>query len=139
VRSLHRDWGKDDIMSDKNSDKTPRPASSEYIDHRRRQKERLLNSPYVEAENVNPFKVHGKDHHVQFRISPFAEKVGSEVAALFNMSLSQYTKAVLYLNLGLVFEPVDRRRKKRYNTEKPRMDSRASSQLSTSSRSKRWF
>jgi hypothetical protein len=99
-------------MSDKNSDKTPRPASSEYIDHRHRQNECLLNSPYVEAENVNPFKVHGKDHHVQFRISPFAEKVGSEVAALFNLSLSQYCKALLHQNLG-VFEPTDRRRKKK--------------------------
>jgi hypothetical protein len=27
------------------------------------------------------------------------------------MSLSQYCKAILYLNLGLVFEPVDRRRR----------------------------
>jgi hypothetical protein len=123
-------------------EETPRAETNEYsnrVDKRRRKKERLLNSPYVEAENVNPFKVHGKDHHVQFRISPFAEKVGSEVAALFNMSLSQYTKAVLYLNLGLVFEPVDRRRKKRYKSEKPRIDSRPDSQLSTSSRSKRWF
>ena len=102
-------------MSDKNSDKTSTLGNNEYInrvDRRRRQKERLLNSPYVEAENFNPFKVHGKDHHVQFRISPFAEKVGSEVAALFNLSLSQYCKALLYHNRG-VFEPTDRRRKKR--------------------------
>jgi len=128
-------------MSNKNSDKTSTLGNNEYtnrVDRRRRQKERLLNSPYVEAENFNPFKVHGKDHHVQFRISPFAEKVGSEVAALFNLNLSQYCKALLYHNLG-VFEPTDRRRKKRYSTEKPRMDSRASSQLSTSTRSKRWF
>jgi len=101
-------------MTMENGDKAPIPGNSEYItrvDRRRRQKERLLNAPYVESNNFSPFKNHGKDHHVQFRISPFAEKVGTEVAALFGMSLSQYCKAVLYLNLGLVFEPVDRRRR----------------------------
>jgi hypothetical protein len=101
-------------MSDKNSDKTPTPGNIEYsnrVDRRRRNKEHLLNAPFVKSNNFSPFKVHGKDHHVQFRTSPFAEKVGEEVAALFGMSLSQYCKAVLYLNLGLVFEPVDRRRR----------------------------
>ena len=101
-------------MSAENNDETSRPGNSEYIsrvDRRRRKKERLLNAPFIESNNFSPFKEHGKDHHVQFRISPFAEKVGSEVAALFSMSLSQYCKAVLYLNLGLVFEPIDRRRK----------------------------
>jgi len=95
------------------SDKASTLGNNEYItraDRRLRKKERLLNAPYVESNNFSPFKPHGKDHHVQFRISPFAEKVGSEVAALFNMSLSQYAKAVLYHNLGLVFEPIDRRR-----------------------------
>lgn len=84
---------------------------SSHGDRRHRQKERLLNAPYAESNNFNPFKPHGKDHHVQFRVSPFAEKVGSEVAALFGMTLSQYAKAVLYLDLGLVFEPIDRRKK----------------------------
>jgi len=101
-------------MTTENGDKAPTPGSDEYIirvDRRHRQKERLLNAPYVESNNLRPFERHGKDHHVQFRISPFAEKVGEEVAALFGMSLSQYCKAVLYLNLGLVFEPVDRRRR----------------------------
>jgi hypothetical protein len=105
-------------MSVKNSDKASTLGNNEYInrvDRRRRQKERLLNAPYVEAENFNPFKVHGKDHqpHIQFRVSPFAQKIGEEVAALFGMSLSQYCKALLYLNLGLIFEPVDRRRKRK--------------------------
>ncbi len=91
--------------------------NDEYIipvDRRRRQKERLLNAPFNESDNLDPFERHGKDHadrHVQFRISPFAEKVGSEVAALFGMSLSQYAKCCLYLNLGLIFEPIDRRKK----------------------------
>ena len=68
-----------------------------------------MNAPYAESNNFESSKLHGKDHHVQFRISPFAEKVGAEVAALFNMPLSQYAKAVLYRDLGLVFEPIDRR------------------------------
>jgi len=103
-------------MTKKNSDKTSRLSPIEYHDHedrRRRAKQRLLTSPYVESNNFSESKAHGKVHQVQFKITPFAEKVGREVAALFNMSLSQYTKAVLYHNLGLVFEPVDRRRKKR--------------------------
>jgi len=101
-------------MNTENNDKTSTPGSSEYVnrvDRRRRPKQRLLDAPFVESNNFDPFERHGKDHHVQFRISPFAEKVGSEVAALFNMSLSQYCKAILYLNLGLVSESVDRRRK----------------------------
>jgi len=101
-------------MTTENSDKASTPGNSEYktrVDRRRRQKERLLNAPYVESNNLSRFERHGKDRHVQFRVSPFAEKVGEEVAALFGMSLSQYCKAVLYLNLGLVFEPVDRRRR----------------------------
>ena len=101
-------------MTAENGDKAPISGKSEYktrVDRRRRQKERLLNAPYIKSNNFSPFKNHGKDRHVQFRISPFAEKVGEEVAALFGMSLSQYCKAVLYLNLGLVFEPIDRRRR----------------------------
>jgi hypothetical protein len=106
-------------MTKENDDKESTPSQDEYInrvDRRRRQKERLLNVPFIESDNLDPFERHGEDHtdrHVQFRISPFAEKVGSEVAALFGMSLSQYAKAVLYLNLGLVFEPIDRRRKRK--------------------------
>jgi len=96
-------------------DKASRPGSNGYInrgDRRRRQKERLLDAPYDESNNFDPFNFHGKDHKVQFRISPFAQKVGSEVAALFGMTLYQYAKAVLYHNLGLVFEPIDRRKKR---------------------------
>lgn len=103
-------------MSHKNSDKTSRLSPIEYHiheDRRHRQKEHLLTSPYIESNNFGSFKAHGKVHQVQFKITPFAHKVGEEVAALFGMSLSQYCKALLYLNLGLVFEPVDRRRKKR--------------------------
>jgi hypothetical protein len=98
------------------SDETPTLGDNEYsnrVDRRRRQKERLLNAPYVESNNFESPRLHRKDHHVQFRVSPFAEKVGSEVAALFCMSFSQYAKAVLYRDLGLVFEPIDRRKTRR--------------------------
>ena len=101
-------------MPSKNSDKTSTLRDNEYtnhVDRRRSQTQRVLDSPFIESNNFSTLKVHGKDHHIQYRISPFAEKVGSEVAALFGMSLSQYAKAVLYHNLGLVFEPIDRRKK----------------------------
>jgi hypothetical protein len=100
-------------------DKESTRSYDEYMnreDRRRRKKERLLNAPFIESDNFRVREVHGKDcrlRAVQFRVSPFAEKVGSEVAALFGMSLSQYAKAVLYRDLGLIFEPIDRRRKKK--------------------------
>jgi len=95
------------------SEKIVVPASNEYIDHRRRKQERLLTAPYSDSNNSHSRSLHGKHHKpaVQFKISPFAEKVGYEVAALFGMSLSQYAKALLYLNLGIVFEPLDRRKR----------------------------
>lgn len=98
----------------KNDDKTPLPGSIEYhnrSDKRKRAKERLLTSPYVSDDILEESQRHGKVHQIQFKISPFVAKVGEEVADLFNMSLSQYCKALLYLNLGLVNEPLDRRRK----------------------------
>jgi hypothetical protein len=97
------------------SGRTAGAGDAEYlnrVDRRRRPVERALTAPFIESNNFEPSGRHGKVHQVQFKISPFAEKTGREVAALFNMSLSQYCKCLLYLNLGLVFEPVDRRRKK---------------------------
>ena len=93
------------------------PDPNEYhvhADARRLSKQRLLTSPHVESENfdaLQPKPTHGKVHQVQFKVTPFAQKVGEEIAALFNLSLSQYCKALLYANLGLVSEPLDRRRK----------------------------
>lgn len=102
-------------MSEENSDKTSRLRPIEYHDHkdrRRRAKQRLLTAPHIESKNFDPFEKHGKPHQIQFKVSPFVQKTGEEVAALFNLSLSQYCKALLYSNLG-IFEPTDRRRKKR--------------------------
>jgi hypothetical protein len=109
-------------MIDENDSGTPVPEGNEYHTHqdlRRRQKEYLLNAPFISDENFQRLgapKLHGKHHQraVQFRISPFAEKVGTEVAALFNLSLSQYSKALLLSSLGLVSERLDRRKKRKW-------------------------
>jgi len=63
------------------------PGADEYNNRgdrrrrRRRKTERLLTAPYAESNFLNSSRtsqVHGKDHHpsVEFRISPFARKVG---------------------------------------------------------------
>jgi hypothetical protein len=94
----------------------PTSGCNEYRSHgdrRKRAKERLLTSPHVSDDILGESQRHGKAHQVQFKISPFAQKVGEEIAALFNLSLSQYCKALLYLNLGLVGERLDRRRRPR--------------------------
>ncbi len=103
-------------MTTEGNDETPTPRNNEYHfheDRRKRAKQRLLTSPYIEPNNFEDPEKHGKVHQVQFKITPFAARVGEETAALFNLSLSQYCKALLYLNLGLVFEPIDRRRKRK--------------------------
>jgi hypothetical protein len=103
-------------MTAEKSVKDPRLGNNEYRsyeDRRRRKKQHLLNAPYVESDFFGSPRVHGENRggYIQFRVTPFARKVIEEVAFLFNMSTSQYAKAVLYRDLGLVFEPVDRRRK----------------------------
>jgi len=105
-----------DVMSDKNSDKTPTPGNNEYINHedkRTRRKEHFLRTMHGDFNKIEVSEIHGKDHHIEFRISPKAEAVGRQVAKLFNMSLNQYAKAIFYLNLGLIYEPTDRRKKKK--------------------------
>jgi hypothetical protein len=101
------------VMNYENDEEESTRLNNEYHDHRRRAKERLLQSPHVHSNNYDPFGLDEKPHQVQFKISPFAQKCGEEVAALFNLSLSQYCKALLYANLGLVSETLDRRRKKK--------------------------
>ena len=115
--------GKNQNVMARKTDKTSRVTTNGYqihTDHRKRAKEHLLNAPFVDSNNLGSFEKHGKVHQVQFKITPFAEKVASEVASLFGMSLSQYAKAVLYRDLGLIFEPVDRRRKRRLTAPRQR-------------------
>jgi hypothetical protein len=95
------------------SEEEPMSSANEYYsreDRRKRSKQRLLPSPHVSDDILDESQRHGKVHQVQFKVSPFVAKVGEETAALFNLSLSQYTKCLLYQNLG-IFEPIDRRRK----------------------------
>lgn len=99
----------------KSSNKASTPANTEYYSHgdrRKRPKERLLDAPHVSDDILDYSERHGKVHAVQFKVSPFVAKVGEEVASVFNLSLSQYAKALLYSNLG-IFEPIDRRRKRK--------------------------
>jgi hypothetical protein len=93
------------------SDRGTRPRSFEFHDRRRRAKQRLLTSPHVSDDLLDEWERHGKVHQIQFKVSPFVAKIGEETAALFNLSLSQYTKCLLYANLG-IFESIDRRRKR---------------------------
>jgi hypothetical protein len=107
-------------MTTEDDDKIPLLGDDEYRGregHRRRAKQRLLTAPHASDDILDYSERHGKVHQVQFKITPLAAKVGEQTAALFNLSLSQYSKAVLYHNLGLTSEPLDRRckpkRKKR--------------------------
>ena len=93
--------------------KKPGPANIEYRDRRKRAKEWLLTSPYVNDHILTESERHGKSWQIQFKVSPFAAKVGEEVAALYNLSLSQFCKALLYDHLGLISEPLDRRRRRK--------------------------
>jgi len=104
-------------MTAKNSDKTSTPETVEYINHedkRHRRKEHFLRTMHGDFNKIEVPEIHEGDHHIEFRISPKAEAVGCQVAKLFNMSLNQYAKATLYLALGLIYEPTDRRRKRKW-------------------------
>lgn len=54
---------------------------------------------------------YGKRRQITFRIGPIAEDRLRQVAALFNMKPSEYAKAVLYRDLGVFNEPLDKRRR----------------------------
>lgn len=99
-------------MTEENSDTGTRPESFEFHDRRRRAKQRLLTAPHVSDDSLGISERHGKAHQIQFKVSPFVAKIGEETAVLFNLSLSQYTKCLLYANLG-IFESIDRRRKRK--------------------------
>jgi len=102
------------VMLDSQSIKQANPATTEYInreDKRRRRKESFLRSKEGDFHKIEVPDVHGKDHHIEFRISPRAGSVLRDTARLFKISPNQYVKAVLYLNLGMIYEPMDRRKK----------------------------
>lgn len=51
-----------------------------------------------------------KRRQVTFRIGPHAHERLQAVADLFNLRPSAYVKALLYKDLGIFHEPIDRRR-----------------------------
>jgi predicted nucleotidyltransferase len=54
---------------------------------------------------------YGKRRQITFRIGPIAQDRLERAAELFDMKPSQYAKAVLYRDLGVFNEPLDRRRR----------------------------
>ena len=52
----------------------------------------------------------GERRQITFRITPLAEERLKQAAFLFHLTLAQYAKAVLYKDLGLFQEPIDRRK-----------------------------
>jgi hypothetical protein len=90
-------------------------GNSEYRsrkDRRKRPMQVILASSHVRSNNFEGPEEHGKVHAVQFKISPLVAREGEKVATLYNLSLSQFSKCLLYEHLG-IFEPIDRRRKRR--------------------------
>lgn len=54
---------------------------------------------------------YGKRRIVHYRVPENVWDRLKQVAGLFNLSLSQYAKALLYLNLNVLNIPLDRRRR----------------------------
>ena len=54
---------------------------------------------------------YGKRIQITFRITPVAMDRLERAAALFRMTPGEYTKAVLYRDLGVFEEPLDQRRR----------------------------
>jgi len=102
-------------MTTENSDKTPTPRNNDYHfheDRRKRSMQHVLNASHESSNNLGDSEPHGKVHAVQFKISPLVAETGEKVARLYNLSLSQFTKALLYQNLA-IYEATDRRRKRK--------------------------
>ena len=60
---------------------------------------------------MSPPEKYGKRRQVTFRIGPIAQERLERASELFDMKPSQYAKAVLYRDLGVFNEPLDRRRR----------------------------
>ena len=59
---------------------------------------------------MSPPEKYGKRRQITFRIGPIAQDRLERAAELFDMKPGQYVKAVLYQQLGIFNEPLDRRR-----------------------------
>ncbi|MCK4474214.1 hypothetical protein KAU30_00120 [Candidatus Bathyarchaeota archaeon] len=54
---------------------------------------------------------YGKRRQITFRIGPIAQDRLERAAELFDMKPGQYAKALLYKDLGVFNEPLDRRKR----------------------------
>jgi len=98
------------------SGKIPTPGTEESMireDRRRRRRESFLRPNVGDFNKIEVPDVHGKseDYHIEFRISPRARAIGQQTARLFQLSLNQYAKACFLRDLGLIYEPLDARKK----------------------------
>lgn len=57
------------------------------------------------------YEKNGKRRQISLRISALAETRLKQNASLFDMSSSEYVKAILYRDLAVFGEPLDQRRK----------------------------
>jgi len=85
-----------------------------HEDRRRRRRESFLRPNVGDFNKIEVPDVHGKneDYHVEFRISPRARAIGQQTARLFQLSLNQYAKASFLRDLGLIYEPLDARKRR---------------------------
>jgi len=63
-----------------------------------------------EIEKMSFLGQKGERRQITFRITPLAEERLKQAAFLFHLTPAQYAKAVLYKDLGLFQEPIDRRK-----------------------------
>ena len=63
---------------------------------------------------------YGKRHQITIRIGPIAADRLRQVAELFDMKPATYVKALIYKDLGIFNEPLDRRKRRR--SRKPVME-----------------
>lgn len=82
-------------------------------DKRKRATEHILDEPFADSQILDQSQRRGKDRQIIFKVSPFGFKVLEETAALWNMNPNRYVKTLVYEALGLYYEPMDQRRKKR--------------------------
>jgi hypothetical protein len=62
-------------------------------------------------ENLTGAEKYGKRRQITFRIGPIVQDRLERAAALFNMKPCEYAKALLYKDLGVFDEPLDKRRR----------------------------
>lgn len=63
-----------------------------------------------EIEKMSLLERKGERRQITFRITPLAGERLKQAAFLFHLTPAQYAKAVLYKDLGLFQEPIDRRK-----------------------------